>query len=136
MLCAAKAPGRRLPAPAQNSTEVAFDAGLAERAQMIAAHRGAHGGAAQVAVFRQRFRLVERQHHLVGQAERQAERGVDFCRQRGMKTDRFVGDQIGRHGDDHLVRGQRALRSLDPHSFSRMIDQADLAIERQRTCAP
>ena len=64
--------------------------GLPERAQVKAAHRGAHGGAAQIAVLRQRFRLVQRQHHLVGKAERQAARGVDFCRQRGVKTNRLI----------------------------------------------
>ena len=42
-----------------------------------------------------------------------------------MKADRFVGDQIGRHGDDHLVRGQRALRCLDAHALAGMIDQRD-----------
>ena len=74
---------RRLPVRLrETAAEKAFDAGLAERAQMIGAHRGAHGGAAQIAVLRQRLRLVQRQHHLVGKAERQAARGVDLCRQR------------------------------------------------------
>ena len=62
------------------SAEKAFDAGLAERAQMIGAHLGAHGGAAQIAVLRQRLGLVQRQHHLVGESQRQAARGVDFFR--------------------------------------------------------
>ena len=69
------------------AAEKAFDAGLAERAQMIGAHRGAHGGAAQIAVLRQGVWLVQRQHHLVGEPERQAARGVDFCRQRGDESE-------------------------------------------------
>jgi hypothetical protein len=79
MLSAASAPG-----PASSSdlrkpaAEKALDAGLAERADVIGAHGGAHGGGAQIAFFRQRFRLVERQCHLIGQAERQAARGVDL----------------------------------------------------------
>ena len=61
------------------AAEKTLDAGLAERAQMIGAHRGAHGGAAQIAILGQRLGLVQRQHHLVGEAERQAARGVDLA---------------------------------------------------------
>ncbi len=81
---------------------------------MKAAHRGAHGGAAQIAVLRQRLRLIQRQHHLVGEAERQAARGVHFGRQCWVKPNRLVGDQIGRHGHDHLAGREPTLRRLDP----------------------
>ena len=118
----------------KTAAEKTFDAGLAEWADVIGAHCGAHGGGAQIAFFRQRLRLVERQRHLVGEAERQAARGVDFCRQGRMKADGFVADQIGRHGDDDLVGGQRTSRGLDADALCRMIDQRHHAIERERTC--
>ena len=99
---------------------------------MIGAHRGAHGGATQIAVLRQRLGFTERQHHLVGDAERQGARGVHFRRQGRMETNRLVGDQIGGHGDDHFVRAERAPRGLDPHANSRMIDQHHLGVQRKR----
>jgi len=78
-------------------------------------HCGAHGGAAQIAVLRQRLGSVERQHHLVGEAERQAARGVNFCWQLRVKSKRLTGDQVGGYGDDHLIGRKPALRCLDAH---------------------
>ena len=83
--------------------------------------------------FRQRFGVGQRQHHLVVEAERQAAGGVHFRRQRGKEADRLVRDQVGRHGDDHLLRRHRAARSLQSDRFAGMIDPRHLALERERT---
>ena len=99
---------------------------------MIGPHFRAHGGAAQAAVLRQVGRPLQRQHHLVGKAERQAGRGIALRGQRGVEADGLLRDQIGRHGDNRLGGRERAERGLDPQPLSRVIDQRHLAIQRQR----
>jgi hypothetical protein len=70
---------------------------------------------------------------LVVDAERQALRGLDLGRQRRIEADVLVGNQVGRHGDDDLVGGQRAARGHDPHALAGMVDQRHLRVQRDRT---
>src|SRR3954453_13207460 len=58
------------------ATENAFDAGLAERTDVIAANGGAHRGAAQTAFFREGLGALYLERHLRADAERQTGRGI------------------------------------------------------------
>ena len=64
----------------KNDAPETLASGLAARKDVVGAHLGAHGGAAQIAFLRQRLGFGERQGHLVGEAERQAARGIELVR--------------------------------------------------------
>ena len=118
------------------SAKIALNAGLAERAELVAAGADAIDRAAHVAVDRQVVGLVQRQRHLVGKAERQAGGGRNLVRQLGQEANLFLGDDVGRQRHDHLVGEDRAPRGLDARARARVIDQRDLVSSAMGTLAP